>query len=182
MHGIRRLHIRLPEHATQITRTLGNIGKSLVVFSTTQLCIHFFNCRHRTFIQIDHIVMTTLRNTSLRRVSCKLTVNTMCLCLGPKGSGKTLLLKKLQNWEAVDTMSSTVPTIGTNLVAVPLGNRKEITIREIGGAMSPIWRNYYYGIESIMYVVDASNLCQISAAGVLLYTILAEPCLQKAKV
>ncbi|KDR10582.1 ADP-ribosylation factor-like protein 16 [Zootermopsis nevadensis] len=126
--------------------------------------------------------MTTLRNTSLRRVSCKLTVNTMCLCLGPKGSGKTLLLKKLQNWEAVDTMSSTVPTIGTNLVAVPLGNRKEITIREIGGAMSPIWRNYYYGIESIMYVVDASNLCQISAAGVLLYTILAEPCLQKAKI
>jgi GTPase SAR1 family protein len=106
----------------------------------------------------------------------------MCLCLGPTGSGKTLLLKKLQNWEAIDTMSSTVPTVGTNLVTVPLGNQKEITIREVGGAMAPIWRNYYYGIQKIVYVVDASNLCQISAAGVLLYTVLAEPCLRKAKV
>jgi GTPase SAR1 family protein len=106
----------------------------------------------------------------------------MCLCLGPAGSGKTLLLRKLQNWEAVDTVSSTVPTVGTNLVTIALRNQKEITVREVGGAMAPIWRNYYYETQRIVYVVDASNLCQISAAGVLLYTILAEPCLQKAKV
>jgi hypothetical protein len=93
-----------------------------------------------------------------------------------------MLLRKLQDWVAVDTVSSTVPTVGTNLVTVRLGNQKEMTIREIGGAMAPIWRNYYYGIQRIVYVVDASNLCQISAAGVLLYTILANPCLQKAKV
>lgn len=106
----------------------------------------------------------------------------MCLCLGPTGSGKTLLLKTLQNREAVDTMSSTVPTIGTNLVTVRFGNQKQIAIREVGGAMAPIWRNYYSCIRSIIYVVDASNLCQIAAAGVLLYTILAEPSLQKVKV
>ncbi|PNF36434.1 hypothetical protein B7P43_G15893 [Cryptotermes secundus] len=105
----------------------------------------------------------------------------MCLCLGPTGSGKTLLLKKLQNRDAVDTMSSTVPTVGTNLITVRFGNQKETTIREVGGAMAPIWKSYYSGIQKIMYVVDASNLCQIAAAGVLLYTILAEPCLQKAK-
>jgi hypothetical protein len=79
-------------------------------------------------------------------------------------------------------MSSTVPTIGTNLVTVRFGNKKEIAIRELGGAMAPIWKKYYSDIGSIMYVVDASNLCQIAAAGVLLYTILAEPGLQKAKV
>lgn len=106
----------------------------------------------------------------------------MCLCLGPTGSGKTLLLKTLQNREVVDTVSSTVPTNGTNLVTVRFGNQKQIAIREVGGAMAPIWRNYYSGIRSIIYVVDASNLCQIAAAGVLLYTILAEPRLQKAKV
>ena len=48
--------------------------------------------------------------------------------------------------------------------------------------MAPIWKKYYSDIGSIMYVVDASNLCQIAAAGVLLYTILAEPGLQQAKV
>lgn len=106
----------------------------------------------------------------------------MCLCLGPTGSGKTLLLKTLQNREAFDTMSSTVPTIGTNLVTVRFGNQKQISIREVGGEMAPIWRNYYSCVRSIIYVVDASNLCQIAAAGVLLYTILAEPSLQKAKV
>lgn len=106
----------------------------------------------------------------------------MCLCLGPTGSGKTLLLKKLQNRETIDTMSSTVPTVGTNLVTIRLENQKETTVREVGGAMAPIWRSYYNGMQKIIYVVDASNLCQIAAAGVLLYTILAEPCLQKAKV
>ncbi|GFG37228.1 hypothetical protein Cfor_02581 [Coptotermes formosanus] len=106
----------------------------------------------------------------------------MCLCLGPTGSGKTLLLKTLQSREGVDTVSSTVPTTGTNLVTVRFGNHKQIAVREVGGAMAPIWRSYYSGIESIMYVVDASNLCQIAAAGVLLYTILAQPCLQKVKV
>jgi hypothetical protein len=48
--------------------------------------------------------------------------------------------------------------------------------------MAPIWRSYYSGTQKIIYVVDASNLCRIAAAGVLLYSILAEPCLQKAKV
>ena len=33
-----------------------------------------------------------------------------------------------------------------------------------------------------MYVVDASNLCQISAAGVLLYSLLVEPRLENVKI
>ncbi|GLH07718.1 ADP-ribosylation factor-like protein 1 [Gryllus bimaculatus] len=106
----------------------------------------------------------------------------MCLCLGPTGSGKTLLLKKLQNKETIDFTSNTVPTVGTNLVTIKLENQKEITIREIGGAMAPIWKNYYQGINKIVYVVDTSNLCQIAAAGVLLYSILAEPSLKRTKI
>ena len=55
-------------------------------------------------------------------------------------------------------------------------------MREVGGAMAPLWNQYYKNITKIIYVVDASNLCQIAAAGVLLYTVLAEPQLKHAKV
>lgn len=48
--------------------------------------------------------------------------------------------------------------------------------------MAPLWSQYYRNITRIMYVVDTSNLCQIAAAGVLLYTVLAEPQLKNAKV
>lgn len=44
---------------------------------------------------------------------------------------------------------------------------------------------YFYSsffIFQIIFVVDTSNLCQISAAAVLLYTLLAEPRLKNAKV
>nr|CAD7572147.1 unnamed protein product [Timema californicum] len=107
----------------------------------------------------------------------------MILCLGPVGSGKTLLLKNLQNLETIDTTTSTVPTVGTNLTAIRLENQKEVTVRELGGSMAPIWRNYFNNdVKKILYVVDASNLCQIAAAGVLFYTILAEPSLHKTKI
>lgn len=48
--------------------------------------------------------------------------------------------------------------------------------------MAPLWTQYYRNITKIIYVVDASNLCQIAAAGVLLYTVLADPQLKNAKV
>ncbi|KAK9687849.1 ADP-ribosylation factor family [Popillia japonica] len=98
----------------------------------------------------------------------------MCLCLGPTGSGKTLLLRKIQHINAVDETTTAVPTVGTNLFNLRRGNI-QIEIRELGGIMAPIWPKYFASANRIMYVVDASNLCQISAAGVLLYTVLAHP-------
>lgn len=55
-------------------------------------------------------------------------------------------------------------------------------MRELGGFMAPLWHHYFHDINKVMFVVDASNLCQIAAAGVLLYTILTEPNLRNAKV
>ncbi|CAB3259331.1 unnamed protein product [Arctia plantaginis] len=108
------------------------------------------------------------------------------LCLGPKGSGKTTLLKKLQDVDSVDNTFSPVPTIGTNLYDIGYlnkqGKKQMISIREIGGEMAPLWHNYLDGIEKVIYVVDTSNLCQISGAAVLLFTLLAEPRLKNAKV
>lgn len=40
-----------------------------------------------------------------------------------------------------------------------------ITIMEIGGSMAPMWSNYLNNVSKILYVIDTSNLCQISAAG-----------------
>lgn len=109
------------------------------------------------------------------------------ICLGPTGAGKTLLLKKLQNRLAVDETSCTIPTVGTNLTTLRFNNPatktfKEYVVRELGGAMAPMWHKYYQGVDKVIYVVDASNLCQIAAAGILLYTILADPQLLRAKV
>lgn len=97
------------------------------------------------------------------------------LCLGPKGSGKTLLLNTLQDPESVNDTTHSVPTVGTNIftIKMPVADgekknsnaKKYIQIRELGGTMAPMWKNYYDGVEKIMYVIDTSNLCQISAAG-----------------
>ncbi|XP_075153275.1 ADP-ribosylation factor-like protein 16 [Haematobia irritans] len=137
-----------------------------------------------------------------------------CICLGPKRSGKTHLLKALQDNDSIDENSYSTPTIGTNIYNIvfptntngdeamkpkpPADNAegsesgqkkakqlpplKSIRIVEIGGAMAPIWRQYFDDVKKLMYVVDTSNLCQISAAGVLFYSILAEPRLQKVRI
>ncbi|KAF7272692.1 hypothetical protein GWI33_014555 [Rhynchophorus ferrugineus] len=104
----------------------------------------------------------------------------MVLCIGPEGSGKTLLLKKIQDPDYVDNTTASIPTVGTNILSLQLGD-KIYTIRELGGSIAPLWPKYFYDVGKVMYVVDASNLCQISTAGVLLYTVLAHPLLRNAK-
>ncbi|XP_014354982.1 ADP-ribosylation factor 1 [Papilio machaon] len=107
------------------------------------------------------------------------------LCVGPKGSGKTTLLKKLQEAEGIDYTYSPVPTIGTNIYDINYvnkqGKKQVLSIREIGGEMVTLWNNYLEGVEKVIFVVDTSNLCQISAAAVMLYTLLAEPKLRRSK-
>ncbi|XP_075221461.1 ADP-ribosylation factor-like protein 16 [Lycorma delicatula] len=111
------------------------------------------------------------------------TVRATCLCLGPTGSGKTLLLKRMQSRLIVDETSSSVPTVGTDIITIRIPeNQTNIIIREVGGPMAPIWNKYYNGINKVMFVIDTSNLCQIAAAGILFYTILTEPELQRAKI
>lgn len=100
-----------------------------------------------------------------------------CLCLGPKGVGKSHLLSSLQCPESINFTSYSVPTAGTNLFTIKLPERKAnatnkkktikkvINIREVGGLMAPLWKNYLTNVDKILYVVDTSNLCQISAAG-----------------
>ncbi|KAJ8924085.1 hypothetical protein NQ315_006866 [Exocentrus adspersus] len=105
----------------------------------------------------------------------------MILCLGPLSSGKTLLLRNLQSNGNIDSTTTAVPTMGTNIFNVKI-EEKTYEVRELGGAMAPIWSMYLNDIVKVIYVVDASNLCQISAASVLLYTILVNPALRNAEI
>ncbi|XP_070506042.1 ADP-ribosylation factor-like protein 16 [Chironomus tepperi] len=117
-----------------------------------------------------------------------------CLCVGPKNSGKTMLLTSIQYPDSVNFTSHSVNTVGTNIFTInyvpsadkkPLKKnaKKSITVRELGGEMAVMWKNYYSeAVNKIIFVVDTSNLCQISCAGVLLYSILVEPRLQKTKI
>lgn len=118
-----------------------------------------------------------------------------CICLGPKRAGKTHLLKALQEQDGIDETSYSMPTIGTGIYRVFFPEKsshgdnpkppptdaaaaaaaasygkhlpKFIQILEIGGSMAPLWRQsqYFEDVKKLIYVVDASNLCQISAAG-----------------
>lgn len=135
-----------------------------------------------------------------------------CLVLGPEGVGKTLLLKKLKalcdQSEGQDSarkadgrrgegspreensMSSlvsgllpTIPTVGSNVQEIRLSGGITCLLREYGGRMAPIWSKAYGDTQMVIYVIDASNSTQISAATVLLLEVLSaralegKPCL-----
>lgn len=116
-----------------------------------------------------------------------------CLCLGPTQSGKSHLLASLQAPHSITNVTHSVPTIGTNIYTIKLtdtpiapatglaanaakakaaqkatrrpSKNAKIIVREIGGEMAAMWTNYLANVTKILYVIDTSNLCQISAAG-----------------
>ena len=113
----------------------------------------------------------------------------MCLLLGCSGVGKTLLLKRLNacsnrgSYSEVGEAPSTIPTVGTNLVNMVTSNKKqEITIRELGGVMAPIWQNYYKDCDALMFMVDLSNPLQVSAACIQLLDVLTHARLQATPI
>nr|BAT46523.1 ADP-ribosylation factor-like 16 [Tokudaia muenninki] len=110
----------------------------------------------------------------------------MCLLLGAAGVGKTLLVKRLQQLSSGDGKGDlgepppTRPTVGTNLTDI-VAHRK-ITIRELGGCMSPIWSSYYGNCHSLLFMMDASNPTQLSASCMQLLGVLSAEELAKASV
>nr|XP_045592698.1 ADP-ribosylation factor-like protein 16 [Procambarus clarkii]XP_045592699.1 ADP-ribosylation factor-like protein 16 [Procambarus clarkii]XP_045592700.1 ADP-ribosylation factor-like protein 16 [Procambarus clarkii]XP_045592701.1 ADP-ribosylation factor-like protein 16 [Procambarus clarkii]XP_045592702.1 ADP-ribosylation factor-like protein 16 [Procambarus clarkii] len=107
----------------------------------------------------------------------------MLLCVGPEGTGKTLLLRRLANLTKTDISMTTVPTVGLNIATIQQGpEMPPINIRELGGSMAPIWQSYYSGVRKVIYVVDAVNLTQLAEATLLLMDLLAHPKLKTAQV
>ncbi|XP_051015166.1 ADP-ribosylation factor-like protein 16 [Acomys russatus] len=104
----------------------------------------------------------------------------MCLLLGAAGVGKTLLLSSRDAKGELGEPPPTRPTVGTNLTDIVV--HRKITIRELGGCMSPIWSSYYGNCHSLLFVMDASNPTQLSASCVQLLGLLSAQELANASV
>lgn len=108
----------------------------------------------------------------------------MTICIGPKGTGKTLLLRKLQQTHPYndphDSIFATVSTMGVNIATLKTSDQKTIQIHELGGSMAPIWPMHYEGIKGVLFVIDAANVFQISCACILLLETLSHNLLQDA--
>ena len=111
------------------------------------------------------------------------------LVLGAEGTGKTLLLKRIQSVAEsgiddcgdFESVPSTVSTIGTNIATVMV-NKRKLNLREVGGAMAPIWKNYYDETTAVIFLIDVSNNFQISASTVLFFDVLRDERLSKLPV
>jgi hypothetical protein len=91
-------------------------------------------------------------------------------------------MTSIQYPESVNFTTHSVNTVGTNIYTINYtppahdgktsrkNAKKSINVRELGGEMAVMWKNYYTeAVNKIIFVVDTSNLCQISCAGKVLF-------------
>ncbi|KAK3711494.1 hypothetical protein RRG08_035828, partial [Elysia crispata] len=81
-----------------------------------------------------------------------------------------------------DDIPTTIPTVGTNLMTVFTSKKAEVTVREMGGAMGPIWHNYYTDSSAIMFMIDMSKHTQVAISCVQLMTMLSHPATQNTAI
>ncbi|KAK7939151.1 hypothetical protein WMY93_002477 [Mugilogobius chulae] len=93
-----------------------------------------------------------------------------------------MLWFNVHGFDDLGTPPSTLPTVGTNLIDISLKRRKKVTLRELGGCMSPIWPSYYRDASSVIFMVDASNTSQISSSCIQLLSVLSAEPLQGVSV
>ena len=116
-----------------------------------------------------------------------------CLLIGAEGSGKSLLLKRLK-WLSQQQLykvkksakpapqppraPATIPTVGTNIEALNVDAKRKITVRELGGAMAPIWAESYEDCRCVVFIIDRSNITHLSASTILLLEALSADALK----
>lgn len=77
----------------------------------------------------------------------------------------------------------TVPTVGVDLHTTKVkGTRQTVELREVGGSMVPLWRQFIARCEVLLYVVDASTPSTIGGAVMTLLDTLAQPGMKKKPV
>ena len=50
-----------------------------------------------------------------------------------------------------------IKQVGTIMVNVSVSRRQEVTVREVGGCMGPIWQNYYKDCEALMVIYEKNE-------------------------
>lgn len=99
----------------------------------------------------------------------------MVVCIGPRGSGKTALLRTLCDKE-FDPDENLVPTVGVNLFSIQFKNSgkwKTLDVRELGGELCPVWGSYLQNEMNVIFVIDSQNAGQLAQVGVKLCECLA---------
>ena len=131
-------------------------------------------------------------NFDLRRRDTLVRMNE-CLIVGPEGAGKTLLVRKLEEYSkgrnesdgglptennnyasiASQAVQHTVPTVGINLAQIYPAKGVVCSLRESGGQMAPLWHNECRECTMLIYVVDSSHRVQVSETIILLLDLLS---------
>lgn len=118
------------------------------------------------------------------------------VCLGARDSGKTTLLRKIQNSDPTDEPPLLQPTIGVNHFAIRLDldlwsrnqgsgcwtrkRTKDLVVKEFGGTLAPVWTNYLQNslsikdspVRALLFTIDLSNAGRLAESGVHLVEIL----------
>ena len=75
-----------------------------------------------------------------------------------------------------------VPSIGVDISNLPLDKTKTVQIKEVGGAMVPLWPSYLKGAAALMYVVDVSDAYQLAASATAFHHLCGLPAMRDKRV
>jgi GTPase SAR1 family protein len=109
------------------------------------------------------------------------------LFMGPKGSGKTLLLRRLQTLQdekrlsPFDPIHRTTPTDATESCPFKL-RQGNYVFKELGGAIIKDWLSYAAAPVGIVFVFDGADLTKTAANVVWLNELLNEASLEEKPI
>ena len=81
------------------------------------------------------------------------------LLLGLDNAGKTSLLFQMRDKE----FKQTVPTVGLNIEHI-VYKKYSVTIWDVGGQATKLWKHYFDHIDSVIFVVDRADESRLLAA------------------
>jgi small GTP-binding protein len=97
--------------------------------------------------------------------------NPRALFFGPSDGGASTLLNMLIHGYLP---MPAFPTIGFNIVTVPLSRGKQVDCWDVGGncdtAARVLWRHYAFGASAIVFCVDGANPNDFKGASKMLFT------------
>lgn len=86
------------------------------------------------------------------------------LVLGSRWSGKSLLIKRLEELSSSNKISqneflSTTITVGQTLTTLHYKRNEKIEIHEVGGTLASLWNSFYSNahFEKILFVIDLTQ-------------------------
>ena len=73
-----------------------------------------------------------------------------------------------------------VPSIGVDISNLPLDKKADgnIQIKEVGGAMMPLWPTYLKGAAGLIYVVDIADASQLAASATAFHHLCTLPAMK----